>query len=344
MSPEIHRVELESAPPETLGFSNYKVEALRHWLEAISGGDGYRVAIARQGCVAAEWSQGFERSGQYRQASAVKSLYSCLLGIAIAEGKVAGLDAPVVEYYPEMMYVPDGEGPKPDRYAFPKDREITFRQLIGNVSGYMKLGEEPGKVFNYQTYGMNVLTHALAKCYGLYDTDDPGRLAGCGLLLESKIRDRIGAGWRYEYSNFKLHAEAKLGVFGNYTQIHASIDDLLRIGHLWLNWGRWEGEAILPESHLREATVTNCFIRANEPETKWKYGLGFWVNDHGRLWPDLPRDSFSASGAGGAHIWVCPSLGLVVAQNPGLWDQFDSLAARAGSMNEFLVRVVEALN
>ena len=71
------------------------------------------------------------------------------------------------------MDVPEGTGPKPGRYAFEKDRDLTFRQLICNVSGYMKPGEEPGKVFNYQTFGMNILCHAIATAYGMYDSRDP---------------------------------------------------------------------------------------------------------------------------------------------------------------------------
>ena len=38
------------------------------------------------------------------------------------------------------------------------------------------------------------------------------------------------------------------------------------------------------------------------------------------MWPNLPRDSFAASGAGSQHIWVCASLDLVVVQSPGLWE------------------------
>ncbi len=43
------------------------------------------------------------------------------------------------------------------------------------------------------------------------------------------------------------------------------------------------------------------------------------MNEYGRLWPSLTRDSYAASGAGSKHIWVCPSRDLVVAQSPGLW-------------------------
>ena len=33
----------------------------------------------------------------------------------------------------------------------------------------------------------------------------------------------------------------------------------------------------------------------------------------------MQGDSSAASGAGSQHIWVCPSLDLVVLQSPGLW-------------------------
>jgi len=70
---------------------------------------------------------------------------------------------------------------------------------------------------------------------------------------------------------------------------------------------------------LREATQTAPDIRANCPREQWQYGYAFWTNDHGQLWPSLPRDSYAASGAGSQHVWVCPSLNLVVVQSPGLW-------------------------
>ena len=100
---------------------------------------------------------------------------------------------------------------------------------------------------------------------------------------------------------------------------------------------------VVPEDYLRQATVTNDDIRANEPEEKWCYGHGFWVNDHGVQWPDLPRDSFAAAGAGAKHIWVCPSLGLVVVQNPGLWDQFREQREQKLDQNGTLARIVDAL-
>ena len=52
-----------------------------------------------------------------------------------------------------MMEVAESDGPKPGRRAFRENKDITFRQLVGNTSGYMTPGEPPGRHFHYQTYG-----------------------------------------------------------------------------------------------------------------------------------------------------------------------------------------------
>ena len=117
----------EGRPPEELGLSPDKLAAVEPLLKEIAGGGPFRVVIARHGYLVAEWCRGIDVHEQRNQSSATKSYYSCLLGIAVAEGKIPSPDAKVVEYYPEMMDIADGEGPKPGRYAFEKDRTITFR-------------------------------------------------------------------------------------------------------------------------------------------------------------------------------------------------------------------------
>ena len=309
--------------PAEAGFDAEKLDGVKHWLDdaaALTVEGGYRVVIVRGGRVVAEWNHGVGREEQVRMFSATKSIFSCILGIAIEEGRITSADAKIVDYFPEAMDVPEGEGPKAGRYAFEKDHGITFRQLISNTSGYMKPGEEPGKVFHYQTFGMNVLTHAIAKTYGLYDVRDPEGSPGFAQLVDEKIRIPIGATWGYSIENFDLHPKARIHIFGDYTDLRVTALDMARLGWLWCNWGRWRDKQLIPEMWLREATQTAPDIRAHCPREQWKYGYAFWTNDHGQLLPGLPHDSYAASGAYGiALIWVCPSLDLVVAQNPGLY-------------------------
>jgi CubicO group peptidase (beta-lactamase class C family) len=315
-----------------LGFSKEKLCAVSQWVVKNAGRTKYRVLVVRNGYIVAEWSKGISADKRLGMASAAKSLYSSMLGIVIEEGNIPSADTKVFDYYPEMMDIKNGEGPKQGRFSKPEDRDITFRQLISNMSGYMKPGETPGSTFHYQTFGMNILAHAIAKLYGYYDSTRPKKLPGFGKLVEEKIRDPIGGRWSYKYFNFSHPRRAKKGIFGYYTTIEASAHDMARMGYLWLNGGNWGGNQIVPEKWLREATRTAPNIKANCSEERWRYGYAFWTNDYGRLWPDLPLDSYAASGAQAKHIWVCPSLDVVVVQSPGIWssqtDRYNSTMLR----------------
>ena len=188
------------AQPTDVGMDAGKLDDAHRWHTQRAGETPYRVVIVRAGRIAAEWAQGVGIAERLNMASATKSLFAAVLGIAIAEGKVGSADDKVIDYFPEMMDVPEGKGPKPGRFAKPADRDITLRQLICNTSGYMKPGEAPGEVFHYQTFGMNVLCHAIERAYGRYDSADPDRRPGIGLLIEGRIRNPIGGVWSYTSS------------------------------------------------------------------------------------------------------------------------------------------------
>jgi len=320
MSETFPGTEWDRANPDEVAMSADALETAGEWLRSRAAGKPFRVVVVRNGRMVAEWEHDVPTDRRRGIASATKSLFSCILAIAVEEGKVRSPDERVADYYPEMMEVPDGRGPKPGRFAKPEDRDITFRQLISNTSGYMKPGETPGSTFHYQTFGMNILSHAIAKTYGLYDSSDPERLPGIGRLIEEKIRDPIRGTWTHSRQNFKHPPEALTGIFGYFTAAEATARDMARMGLLWLRGGRWDGREVVPGAWLSEATRTAPDIRANCPPEQWCYGYGFWTNEHGLLWPDLPRDAFAASGAGRHHIFVCPTLDLVVAQSPGIYD------------------------
>lgn len=334
----------ESKTPVELGMSGDELSRVERWLHDSASGEPYRALVIRHGCIAAEWNHGMSADEKIPQASAGKSLYSCLLGIAVSEGRIPGLDARVFDYYPEMMDVGEGEGPKAGRYSFEKDRDITFRQLIGNTSGYMKPGEEPGKHFHYQTFGMNVITNSLATIYGLYDSSEPDSLPGCGILIQQKIRDVIGGTWEYTYGDFEHPPGARKNIFGHSLSILSTARDAARMAQLWLNGGNWNGVQVVPSDYLREATATNSNIIANEPERRWRYGMGFWVNDYGKQWPKLPRDSFAAWGGGARHIWASPELDLIVVLNPAPWAKLRNEKDRLEREEDALYRIVNAVN
>jgi len=329
--------------PVAAGLDRDRLAAARRWLTEACAGRPWRCVIVRRGQVAAHWCEGLAEDQRVSIASAAKSVYSNVLGIAVAEGKLASADERVVDHYPAMMAVGEGEGNRPGRYAFEANRRITFRHLICNTSGYMKPGEEAGRVFNYQSWGMNVLTHALAAVYGLYDVNDPEGRPGFPQLIREKVAEPIGADFAYSLDNppygDRLGRGARLEVFGYYSSIHTTALDLARLGWLWCAGGRWGGRQVIPESWMRETTVTAPDILAHCPREQWCYGHGFWTNDRGVLWPDLPRTGFTAAGAGGHYLTVFPDHELVVVQNPGPYHK-DRNAAHANP--DFLSRILDA--
>ena len=201
--------------PDEAGIDQTRLCKARRFQVEQSGSRPYRILIARHGKIIAEWNFGIDPEIKASQASASKSTFSSVLGIAIKEGVISSENDRVVDYYPEMLEVSAGQGPKKGRFAFAENEEITFRQLIGNTSGYMKPGEAPGKVFNYQTFGMNVLTHAVASAYSLYKTANPRQGAGFGTLTEWKIRNPIEGSWSWVYKNFEMQPQARTDVFGD---------------------------------------------------------------------------------------------------------------------------------
>lgn len=327
----------ETVPPDEAGFDSDRLNKAKVWLDERVADRKYRFAIVRGGKLVVEWNHRVERDEKLAIASTWKSMLSNVLGIAVAEGKLPSVDAAIYDYWPEYMDVPEGTGPKDGRYAFPKDRQITFRQLISNTSGYMKPGEEPGTVFHYQSWGMNILSHAVAYLYGYYDAKDPEKSDGCMRLMREKLAEPLGAAWAFSSGTMELHPSARQHIFGYGTRISTSALDLARAGWLWCNYGRWGDAQLVPEAWMRDSTQVAPHIKTHCAENDWLYGNGFWSNSEGMIWPKLPLNGFHSWGAGGHYTAVFPGEELVIVQNP------DPLGVRGGEgANPELIELIFA--
>ena len=86
-----------------------------------------------------------------------------------------------------------------------------------------------------------------------------------------------------------------------------SARDWARLGNLLLQDGRWNGEALVPESYLRfMRTAAPAWAADGRP---W-YGGFVWLN-RANLWPG-PEDSYALFGSGGQATWIFPTHDLVV--------------------------------
>jgi CubicO group peptidase (beta-lactamase class C family) len=88
-----------------------------------------------------------------------------------------------------------------------------------------------------------------------------------------------------------------------------SARDLARLGQLYLQKGKWQGEQILPAEWIEESTQP--YSRTDDVGTYSGYGYMWWVaaEDHGKI----KAGSYAASGYGGHTLEVLPHLNTVIA-------------------------------
>ena len=90
--------EWQTKSPEELGFSSEKLDQAGTWLRELAGDEPFHFIIARRGYLVAEWNKDIDPEERLSQASAAKSYYSCLLGVAVAEGRIPSADVRVIDY------------------------------------------------------------------------------------------------------------------------------------------------------------------------------------------------------------------------------------------------------
>ncbi|MEA3479220.1 MAG: DUF1593 domain-containing protein [Bacteroidota bacterium] len=151
--------------------------------------------------------------------------------------------------------------------------------------------------------------------------------------------------WDYINSNLKSVLKGKWYAAGQLyaggttdppycMDIKACMADAARWGYLWLNKGMWDGTRLVDEWYV-DKTIQPFPSPAGgyaSIDEGWQIHL-----NRGGKWTGLPTDSYSAIGAGGNMIWVCPSLNLIVARHgvpPGKRDHIE----------EFLKAIVDAVD
>ena len=125
---------------------------------------------------------------------------------------------------------------------------------------------------------------------------------------------RAGFGWAVDPRGIQL------GSFG----LRLSLPDMVKIGQLYLNQGRWEGRQIFPSEWAGQVSTPS--------EQNSAYGLMWWIG--------LPagHHSFEARGSYGQLIMVVPDRQVVVAvassttstyssEDPGVFVLGDQIAA-----------------
>lgn len=226
----------------------------------------------------------------HRMYSVTKSFVSVAIGCLLDEGKI-DLDDPIVKYFPDKQ---------PEK-IHPYMAEQTIRHMLMMSTCMMGVNWfQPGVVDRTEYYFAQQPNRPAGT---LYDYDSTGsyilgalveQLSGMSLLdyLKEKVLNRIGG-----FENAQM-LKVPDGVSWGDSALLCTPRALMNFARFVMNLGTWEGERLLSEEYLRDATRqwTSNDLEGRKGYNRHGYGYQIWMNERG----------FSFHGMGGQYAICVP--------------------------------------
>ncbi len=309
----------QSASASESGLSQAKLDAMASDIRAGKFAKIGSVLIARHGKLVYEGYFDGDAASLRDTRSATKSITDVLIGIAIDDHKLSGVNARVLALLPERAK--KLQNPDPRKTAITIEDFLTMSSPLecddwndasrGNeermylvedwaqfildlpIRGRMHLGEkeEPspyGRNFSYCTGGVFTLSEVLQTATGTRTH----RYAQEKLFGPLGITD---AEWVYSPLNVPQTGGG----------LRLRSRDLLKIAQLYLNGGEWHGQRIVSASWVKASTTPHARI-----DESTEYGYLWWLKSFsagGKAYP-----AFFMSGNGGNKVVTIPSLDMAV--------------------------------
>jgi CubicO group peptidase (beta-lactamase class C family) len=284
------------------------VESINHQLELRPGVDNVRAIIVRV--------HGKDVIAQYDDVPASRhwdmgwgtvAVVATLVGIAIDEGRIPGLEATLGQLLPDHA-----------KDMSPAVERVTLRQVLtmtagftgtpdDRVAAYMNLADPVGTIlraarptpahrFAYSSQGAHVLAAVVAETTGMPVEDYARRTLFDPLGIDSGHEEFA---WPTDSQGLNL----------GWTSLRLTPEDVARIGQLYVNGGTWQGQRVVSADWVRESTrvqVHNVAHPSDNFSGYGGYGYGWWLIES----DDSP--AFFVADLSGQLLEVLPTHSLAV--------------------------------
>jgi CubicO group peptidase (beta-lactamase class C family) len=274
----------------------------------------HSVLIVKDGkLVFEEYFYGYQQDAYHNLASVTKSITSLLVGLAIEQGYIKGVQEVVLPYFPEFLPLDQPDDLKSGitiedlltmRHGLECDdwdpSSVTYH--VNNfelnqpnaIEATLNLPMEavPGSQYSYCSASTVVLGGVLTKALGM----SLAKFANFNLFFTLGVQRAV---WTY--------------VPGGWVDTGGGMQmlprDMARLGLMMLQNGSWGGEQIIPEEWVEQSIQAHVPLEIN---STWGNGYGYlwWLSDVQIFGATV--HSFAASGAGGQVIAIFPRLDMVV--------------------------------
>jgi CubicO group peptidase (beta-lactamase class C family) len=248
--------------------------------------------------------------------SVTKSVISILVGIAVDEGRLR-VDQTLKELLPHQA-----------SSMTPQQASITLRQLLtmtagisGDDSGLNLIADDPvaqilsfgmsndpGVAFEYSNSSAHlvaavlqnaidrsILDYAREKLFDPLGIDTRPAWQGWDTGSPTSGFNKPGFAWATDSAGINV------GGFG----LKSTAPDLVKLGELYVNGGRWHGRQIVSQEWVDESTSAQLSADQENP-TEGQYGYLWWVGEH------KGQALFAASGSYYQQIICFPESDVVV--------------------------------
>ncbi len=292
--------------PESVGIPSRAIQAFVQAIEERVGGL-HSFMLLRHGQVAAEsWWAPYAPERRHMLFSLSKSFTSTAVGLAVSEGRLT-VDDPVLSFFQNEV----------PRRVSRNLAAMRVRHLLSMSTGHAKdtldsmtsrrdgdwaraflslpVTHRPGSFFLYNTGATYMLSAIVQRLTGqtLLDYLAPRLFAPLGIE---------GATWE------TCPRGVNTGGYG----LSVRTEDIARFGQMYLQKGVWQGQRIVPEAWVDEATsVHSDNSSQSNPDWRQGYGYQFWRARHG---------TYRGDGAFGQFCLVMPDQDAVLAIASGVRD------------------------
>ncbi len=301
------RVALASSPlprsrPESQGVSPVGllafIEAADKTVDSMNS-----VMLLRHGQVVAEgWWAPYQPEAPHSLYSLSKSFTSTAVGLAIAEGKLSVNDE-------VLKFFPDDAPPDPGKNLRAMRVSDLLRMSTGQQTEPPRTPDQPWtKTFLAQPVPFKPGTHFLYNTSATYMLSAIVQKATGETLLDY-LKPRLFDPLGIEHPTWESSPQGiSTGGFG----LSIRTEDIARFGQLYLQKGRWQGKALVPESWVDAATARQTSNGGN-PASDWDQGYGyqFWRCRNG---------AYRGDGAFGQYCVVMPDQDAVLVITSGVKD------------------------
>ncbi|MDY3846545.1 MAG: serine hydrolase [Eubacteriales bacterium] len=288
--------------PELEGFDSMRLASFLHSLESSRTVNVHTVAVLANGkliCEAA--APGYSLGTWHLTHSMCKTLTSLAIGILVDDGKLS-LDDKLTSFFGKDV---DG---KLRTISVKNLLEMNSNVTLGEIASitlenwtdefcHSQLKADVGSRFAYNSMNSYILGVIVSKVSGVDLFDFLMERLFMPMNIENVFWEKSPEG----YSK---------GGWGLYISTY----DMLKIGMLFLDGGKYNGKQIISREYVENATSVHMINQ--KEDSNYNYGLHIWVNRDG--------DSFLMNGMLGQNVWICPKNNMIIACTSGNDEIFQS--------------------